>query len=96
MAKFKGGYKNEYALMLMAQYFKNTLVYYKGEVDNDDYFDPIVHLYGDAAVEREILSRFDKEPDVSQNWGPSLSSTNFSLGVLHTGHVVGHSSLSTI
>ena len=61
MAKFKGGYKNEYARVLMARFFRNTLGYYKGEVSDDDYFDPIVDLYSDAEVEREILARFDKE-----------------------------------
>ena len=61
MAKFKGGYKNEYALELMARYFRNTLVYYKGAVEDDDYFDPIVQLCSDTLVEREILSRFDKD-----------------------------------
>ena len=47
--------------MLMARYFKNTLVYYKGEVFDDDYFDPIVDLYSDSLLEREILSRFEKD-----------------------------------
>lgn len=61
MAKFKGGYKNEYARVLMARFFRNTLNYYKGEVSDDDYFDPIVDLYSDAEVEREILARFDRE-----------------------------------
>lgn len=61
MAKFKGGYKNEYARVLMARFFRNTLSYYKGEVSDDDYFDPIVDLYSDAEVEGEILARFDRE-----------------------------------
>lgn len=61
MAKFKGGYKNEYARVLMARFFRNTLNYYKGEVSDDDYFDPIVDLYSDAEVERAILARFDRE-----------------------------------
>ena len=61
MAKFKGGYKNEYARVLMVRFFRNTLNYYKGEVSDDDYFDPIVDLYSDAEVEREILARFDRE-----------------------------------
>lgn len=52
---------NEYALELMARYFRNTLVYYKGVVEDDDYFDPIVQLCSDTLVEREILSRFDKD-----------------------------------
>ena len=60
MAKFKGCYKNEYALFLMAQYFKNTLGYYKGEVDDDDYFDPIVDLTSEKDVETAILGAFDK------------------------------------
>lgn len=46
---------------LMARYFKNTLVYYKGDVAADDYFDLIVELYSDTLVEMEILSRFDKD-----------------------------------
>ena len=61
MAKFKGGYKNEYARVLMARFFRNTLNYYKGEVSDDDSFDPIVDLYSDAEVEQELLARFDRE-----------------------------------
>ena len=61
MARFKGGYKNEYALLMMARFFRNTLGYYKGEVSDDDYFDPVVDLYGEGAVEGEIVSRFGKD-----------------------------------
>lgn len=52
MARFKGCYKNEYARYLMAQYFRNTLNYYKGEVSDDDYFDPIVDLTSDTDPSR--------------------------------------------
>lgn len=60
MAKFRGCYKNEYALYLMALYFKNTLCYYKGEVSDDDYFDPIVEIMSEKEVEMAILGAFGK------------------------------------
>ena len=59
MAKFRGCYKNEYALYLMALYFKNTLCYYKGEVSDDDYFDSIVELTSEMEVETAILGVFE-------------------------------------
>jgi len=61
MAKFNGGYRNEYARAEMARYFGNTLRYFKGKVGDDDYFDPIVALYGDAEIEKEIVKTFGRK-----------------------------------
>lgn len=61
MAKFNGGYKNAYALAEMARYFGNTLKYYRGCVDDDDYFDPIVAIYGNVGMENEIIRVFGRD-----------------------------------
>jgi len=61
MAKFNGGYKNDYVLAEMARFFGNTIKYYRGHVDDDDYFDPAVFMYGENAVEKEVIRVFGRE-----------------------------------
>ena len=58
MAKYNGEYRSEYAELLMGEFFRNSLRYFKGEVRDSDYFNPIVSMTDERTVEQMIYDRF--------------------------------------
>lgn len=40
MAKYEGGYRSAYLEALMAEYFRNSLRYFRETVSDEDYFAP--------------------------------------------------------
>ena len=61
MAKFKGNSKNNYAEMLMGQFYANSLRNYKGDVFDEDYFRPILRMTGVRPLEQALYDRFTGE-----------------------------------
>lgn len=61
MAKFNGDYKNEYAMQLMGEYFRNSLTYFRGEVRDSSYFRPLLRMADERAIEQAIYDFFGGE-----------------------------------
>ena len=47
MAKYNSDCKNEYAMQLMGECFRNSLKYYKKNVFDYDYFNPVLLMRSD-------------------------------------------------
>ena len=58
MAKFNGDYKNEYAMLLMGEYFRNNLIYFRGEVCDSNYFWPLLRMADERTIEQAIYDLF--------------------------------------
>jgi SpoVK/Ycf46/Vps4 family AAA+-type ATPase len=58
MAKFNGDYKNEYAMLLMGEYFRNSLTYFRGEVHDSNYFRPLLRMADERTIEQAIYDFF--------------------------------------
>ena len=58
MAKFNGDYKNEYAMLLMGEYFRNSLMYFRGEVCDSNYFRPLLRMADERTIEQAIYDFF--------------------------------------
>ena len=58
MAKFNGDYKNEYAMLLMGEYFRNSLIYFRGEVCDSNYFWPLLRMADERTIEQAIYDLF--------------------------------------
>ena len=61
MAKFNGDYKNEYAMLLMGEYFRNSLTYFRGEVRDSNYFRPLLRMADERTIEQAIYDIFGGE-----------------------------------
>ncbi len=61
MAKFNGDYKNEYAMLLMGEYFRNSLTYFRGEVRDSNYFRPLLRMADARTIEQAIYDLFGGE-----------------------------------
>ena len=61
MAKFNGDYKNEYAMLLMGEYFRNSLTYFRGEVCDSNYFRPLLRMADERTIEQAIYDFFGGE-----------------------------------
>ena len=61
MAKFNGTYENEYAKRLMGECFRNSLRYFRGEVSDSAYFNPIMQMVDKGTIEQMIYDRFGGE-----------------------------------
>ena len=61
MAKFNGDYKNEYAMQLMGEYFRNSLTYFRGEVRDSSYFRPLLRMADERTIEQAIYDFFGGE-----------------------------------
>ena len=61
MAKFNGDYKNEYAMQLMGEYFRNSLTYFRGEVHDSSYFRPLLRMAEARKLEQGIYDLFGGE-----------------------------------
>ena len=61
MAKFNGDYKNEYAMLLMGEYFRNSLTYFRGEVHDSNYFRPLLRMADARTIEQAIYDLFGGE-----------------------------------
>ena len=61
MAKFNGDYKNEYAMQLMGEYFRNSLTYFRGEVRDSNYFRPLLRMVDERTIEQSIYDLFGGE-----------------------------------
>jgi hypothetical protein len=75
MATFNGTYENAYAQQLMGEFFRNSLRYFKGDVRNSEYFNPVVSMLN----EREMKSRIEKASvsEISMtNYGTAISKMN--------------------
>ena len=58
MARFNGDYKNEYAMLLMGEYFRNSLTYFRGEVRDSNYFRPLLRMVDARTIEQAIYDLF--------------------------------------
>lgn len=67
MAKYCGGCKSVYMEFLMGEFYRNSLKFYKGTVDDEDYFDPVVKMVGEAELEKRICGRFPAEALVDRD-----------------------------
>ena len=54
MAKFNGTYEDEYAKLLMGECFRNSLRYFKDVVHDSRYFNPILRMADERAIEQMI------------------------------------------
>ena len=61
MARFNGTYENEYAKLLMGECFRNSLRYFRGDVRDSSYFNPILQMVDKASIEQMIYDRFGGE-----------------------------------
>ena len=61
MARFNGDYKNEYAMLLMGECFRNSLTYFKGEVRDSNYFRPLLRMVDARTIEQAIYDLFGGE-----------------------------------
>ena len=58
MAKYSGDSRNEYAMLLMGECFRNSLTYFKGNVRDSDYFLPLLHMVDERTIEQMIYDLF--------------------------------------
>ena len=61
MATFNGTYENAYAQQLMGEFFRNSLRYFKGDVRDSEYFNPVVSMLDERGIEQRIYNRFGGE-----------------------------------
>ena len=61
MAKFNGDYKNDYAMLLMGEYFHNSLSYFRSDVRNSNYFRPLLRMADERTIEQAIYDLFGGE-----------------------------------
>ena len=61
MATFNGTYENAYAQQLMGEFFRNSLRYFKGDVRDSEYFNPVVSMLDEREIEQRIYNRFGGE-----------------------------------
>ncbi len=58
MSKYNGEYRSDYAALLMGEFFRNSLRYFKGDVKDSEYFNPIVSMTDEQTVEQKVCDRF--------------------------------------
>ena len=61
MARFNGTYEDEYARLLMGTHFRNSLSYFRGEVRDSAYFNPILKMVDERTIEQMLYDRFGGE-----------------------------------
>ena len=59
MAKFNGMYENKYAKLLMGDFFRNSLRYFRDDVRDSAYFNPILRMVDERTIEQLICDRFE-------------------------------------
>ena len=61
MARFNGEYKNEYAMQLMGECFRNGLAYFRDAVRDSNYFRPLLRMVNERTLEQMIYDAFGGE-----------------------------------
>ena len=58
MAKYNSDCKNEYAMQLMGECFRNSMKYYKKNVVDYDYFNPVLLMADTKEIEQTVYDVF--------------------------------------
>ena len=61
MAKYDGGCTSAYLETLMAEFFRNSLRFFRDHVSDDDYFDPIRKMIDARGLEQKIYDRIPSD-----------------------------------
>ena len=72
MATFNGIYENAYAQLLMGEFFRNSLRYFKGDVKDSEYFRPVLSMLDERGIEQKIYDRFGVEALMKYGVAPQL------------------------